>query len=186
MRNHRVFLIFVIFLFIYCLAVTVQIIAFYVQYARHSDHEGAYDPNGFLINNCLLHEGHGHWADWCTDSMREQNGFFNAIGHHESNILVLFLMTLIFLLSSVFSYGLFMLMVVQLRNFCVGMTTMERLGSAQVRNRRFSFAESLRLLAEEEAEESDADGQDSSRHYDDEEVTPGFIRGQGSDRDEEE
>lgn len=102
-------MIFVTFQMIYVLAITTQIIGFYVTYALrnnvdHSDLLAPEDTLGYMLNTCLSPET-THWADWCTNSMLE-GGFFMTPRHRESNVLVIFVMTSILALAMPFIAGL--------------------------------------------------------------------------------
>ena len=69
--------------------------------------------------------------------------------HRESNVLVFFFMILVLCLAMPFTVGLLTLWVVQMRNFCTGMTTMERLGG-HGRQRSFSYVEEIRVHTAED------------------------------------
>ena len=80
-----------------------------------------------------------HFSDWCTH-ITSADGYFGSAQTH-SNFIVILCMAGILLVGVTFTFGLLQLLVIQLRNFCTGMTTMERMGSAGNRSRRQIFAE---------------------------------------------
>ena len=82
-----------------------------------------------------------HLTDFCMGYMRDPDGLFGPNDNTASNGLVAFVMSLLFCLGLPFYFGLLSLLLVQLTNFCSGMTTMERLGNANYRARRFTFVE---------------------------------------------
>ena len=88
-----------------------------------------------------------HFADWCHA----------GIGSYD-DILVIFFATLLLFLAAPFTLGLFTLWIIQLRNFCSGMTTMERIGSPSHRNRSFSFVERILETADDSVRALDDDG----------------------------
>jgi len=75
------------------------------------------------------------------------DGFFAGDEYLQSNALVLFLMTFLLLLALPFTFGLVSLLLIQVFNFATGMTTMERLGSASHRLRRFAFVDQIEEAA---------------------------------------
>ena len=94
---------------VYVLAVLTQIIGFFVSYSQRAEHDlqdlvKAPEDEYFMLNTCL-DQRMTHWADWCTTSMFP-GGFFLADIHRESNVFVIFLMTLILLLAAPFTLGL--------------------------------------------------------------------------------
>ena len=140
-RNHSWFFIFVSFQAIYVLVVLTQIIAFYVTYFKSNDEYSGSGPiviDAAMHNTCLDPNITPHFADWCHSGISAY-----------SDILVVFFVTLLLALAAPFTMGLLTLWIVQLRNFCAGMTTMERMGSASHRNRSFSFVETIMEVADE-------------------------------------
>ena len=84
-----------------------------------------------------------HWTDVCIGAM-EGGGFFTTAA---GEALVVFLVTFLLLLDTPFVYGLGVLWITQVINFCSGMTSMERLGSSSHRNRHFNYVEQIRETA---------------------------------------
>lgn len=76
-RNHGLFLVFSIFQTIYILAIVVQIIGFYVTFARPNDDLMVHTVEGKLVNTCRDPEL-THFTDWCTDAMSNDDGFFSG------------------------------------------------------------------------------------------------------------
>lgn len=83
-----------------------------------------------MANTCTDPSNSQHFADWCHSGIPIYD-----------DILVIFFATLLLFLAAPFTLGLITLWIIQLRNFCAGMTTMERIGSESHRNRTFSFVE---------------------------------------------
>ena len=82
-RNHRPFIFFVTFQFVYLVSVLIQIIGFFVTYSRRTSNLEFFDDNGQLLNTCLSEETR-HFADWCTASMQpgpDNEGFFLSLIH---------------------------------------------------------------------------------------------------------
>ena len=147
-------MIFVTAQMVYVVAVLTQIIGFFVVLSRVDKVDGivlSVDEPNYLLNTCLSPET-THWADWCTNGMLPGGFFFTSI-HQESNVLVVFFMALILLLAAPFTFGLVTLWLVQMRNFCTGMTTMERMGSLNNR-RNYSYVEQVRETMEEEEDDN--------------------------------
>lgn len=92
-----------------------------------------------LVSTCI--NGDSHFFDWCHAGISEFN-----------DVLVIFFVTILLVLAAPFTFGLIMLWLVQLRNFCLGMTTMERMGSEAHRNRVFSFVEQIVEVANEQSD----------------------------------
>ena len=82
-----------------------------------------------MLSTCA---GVPHFADWCHERVPAYD-----------EILVIFFTTTLLVLAAPFTFGLVMLWLIQLLNFCSGMTTMERMGAASHRNRTFSFVERI-------------------------------------------
>ena len=140
-KNHGFFLVFISFQAIYILSILVQLFGFYVEKGR------SYDANGKLISTCQSSDNI-HFADWCTSSLTDsENGFFAGNKFSHSNFLVFFFMTLLLLMACLFTFGLLSLLVMQVKNFFTGMTTMERLGAPSHRNRKFTFVDEIEEFA---------------------------------------
>ena len=127
-KNHGNFFVFVGCQTIYILAVIVQIVAFLSDFGHSSTNSRYYDANGFLRNTCS-DPTLTHFSDWCTAALTEPDDFFASPAHPASNGLVLFFMLLVLMCAVPFVFGIIMLFIVQLLNFCSGMTTLERIGS---------------------------------------------------------
>ena len=68
-KNHRSFIIFVTFQFIYLVSNLIQIVGFFVTFSRPSSNLKFYDVHEQLLNTCLNDQRDKHFADWCTRSM---------------------------------------------------------------------------------------------------------------------
>ena len=148
-QNHASFLLFVTFQTTYIIAVLVQICAFYVSFARAHDSmpatSGVSQVYHALTSTCFTEQQ--HFADLCTPAFTEGGYFANS--ETEANHFIVFTgMTFLFLLASPFLFGLVTLWLIQMKNFCTGMTTLERLGSAQHRTRNFAFVEHIREVTD--------------------------------------
>jgi len=143
-RNHAWFLVFITFQTIYILAILTQIVAFFVTFERSALEEatGVHEVVHFLRNTCVSLETM-HAFDLCTPAMLS-GGFFASSEHLESHVVVIFAMTMLLLLAAPFTFGLVTLWLVQMRNFCAGMTTLERYGSVQQRHRNYSYVQQIR------------------------------------------
>ena len=92
------------------MAVLIQIIGFFVTFSRSTTDLNFYDINGQLLNTCLNDHKDKHFADWCTRSMIDQEGFFAGSLHQSSNALVLFIMSMLLIVAGVFTSGLVILL----------------------------------------------------------------------------
>ena len=145
-RNHAPFLIFITFQLVYILSIVIQVIGFFITFASSSTDLSVYSSDGKLMNTCWFGQidtSEQHFLDICLGYMHEPAGFFGDNDVTASNIFVAFFMSLLFCLALPFIFGLLSLCLVQLVNFCSGLTTMERLGSLNHRTRRFTFVEQI-------------------------------------------
>ena len=146
-KNHGFFLAFITFQAIYIISILIQIFGFCLKSGR------AYDVNGKLISTCQSPDN-SHFSDWCTDSLtNSEHGFFAGSQNSHSNLLVFFFMTLLLLMACLFTFGLLSLLLMQVKNFFTGMTTMERLGAPGHRNRKFTFVDEIEEFAQMSAME---------------------------------
>lgn len=127
------------------MTVIIQITCYYMALGHNVDDPAFYSADGYMLNTCLDPEKQS-WLDWCSSWMLE-DGFFMSDAHQESGVLIFFFMTLLFVLALIFTFGLTSLFIVQAKNFCSGMTTMERIGQQSYRNRRLNYVENIEETA---------------------------------------
>ena len=141
--NHGPFLIFITSQLIYLVSIFTLTISFFVAFGHSTTNLDYYDENGYLLNTCLPNDQgvvSSHWTDVCWAPLQE-GGYFMELNHPGSNGLLLFFNIFLFIQATPFLNGLVLLWYIQLCNFISGMTTMERMGAASNRDRRYEFVD---------------------------------------------